>query len=331
MKKLFSQNKIRTKVIKLILKASISAVFVFWIIFKVKWNDVLFYIREINIWFTFIFILVFLIGIFISGYKWKLLLREKKMQATVLDCSKLYLTGSFINNFMPSVIGGDTYRAYQMGKKFNNKYIEAASSVIADRITGFIGVMILVLFFSALNILEVIKNPLLLGLNLFVLVSFGTDAVLIMLKKFPIWEIIKKIIPESILKVVAEMKQYKSNRKMFKQSIMMGIIFNLVGVGLANYILFWAFGIQIGILDYGTVIFLISMIASIPVSINNIGIKEWAYVALFGIFGIDPSAAVTVAIVSRFLQMLVSFIAIPVYLKSKTEDIILPKITSEIK
>jgi uncharacterized membrane protein YbhN (UPF0104 family) len=62
---------------------------------------------------------------------------------------------------------------------------------------------------------------------------------------------------------------------------------------------------------------LISILAAVPVSINNIGVKEWAYINFFGYFGVSPAQAVTVAIINRFLQMIISFAAIPSFLKER--------------
>jgi len=101
------------------------------------------------------------------------------------------------------------------------------------------------------------------------------------------------------------------------QSILLGIIFSFIGVAMLNYVLFQALGIEIGMLNYLSVIFLIAIISSIPVSVNNIGIKEWAYVTFFGLFGLNASAVLTVAIISRTIQMVVSFAALPMYLRRK--------------
>jgi uncharacterized membrane protein YbhN (UPF0104 family) len=98
---------------------------------------------------------------------------------------------------------------------------------------------------------------------------------------------------------------------------MYSFIFSLVGIGILNYVLFLALGINITILNFLSVVFLISIISALPISINNIGLKEWAYITFFGLFGVNPAAAVTVAIVSRTIQMVVSFFALPIYLKRK--------------
>jgi hypothetical protein len=70
-----------------------------------------------------------------------------------------------------------------------------------------------------------------------------------------------------------------------------------------------------------SVIFLISIISALPISINNIGLKEWAYITFFGIFGLSSGAVIAVSIISRFIQMAVSFTAMPIYLKSKKDSL----------
>ena len=101
------------------------------------------------------------------------------------------------------------------------------------------------------------------------------------------------------------------SRRTFLYATSYAAVFNFVGVGVANYLLFQALGISISFPAFLSAIFLISIISSIPISINNIGLKEWAYYTFFGILGVNASAAVAVALTGRILQMLVSFLAFP--------------------
>jgi hypothetical protein len=91
--------------------------------------------------------------------------------------------------------------------------------------------------------------------------------------------------------------------------------FIFVGLVLSNFTLFHALGSTVGIIPFASVMFLVAIVASIPLSINNIGIKEWAYITFFTLVGVSVETAVTVAILSRFIQMILSFIALPQYLK----------------
>jgi hypothetical protein len=68
-----------------------------------------------------------------------------------------------------------------------------------------------------------------------------------------------------------------------------------------------------------------ALYVSLPVSINNIGVKEWAYGVLFILLGVSFETAVTVALLSRVLQTGISLLALPVYIVEKKNTIVLPK------
>ena len=302
------------KYTKLILKIAVSLFFIWLIVFSVDWLEVIKNIGKINGYYLVAYISVIILGIAVSSYKWKILADFKGIKLSFVNFFKLYLTGNFINNFMPSFIGGDVYKAYSLGKP-EKKYIEASSTVVMDRITGLFGAILLALIFSLLNIREVLSSHVLIVVNLIVLGSFLAIVFLLIIKKLSFWKHLKKYFPQKLIAFMIDLKTYKGNSGIIQRSIIWAFIFDFVGIALANFVLFTALGIKIGVLDYLSIIFLISIIASIPVSINNIGLKEWAYIAFFGALNLDPSAIVTVAIISRFIQMLISFFALPFYLK----------------
>ncbi len=306
------------KNLKRILKIIISAAFLFWVIFKVDWVNVLENFQSIKWPFLVAYVVAVLFGMVVCAYKWKALANYKGIELSVGDFFKYYLTGTFINNFMPSFIGGDTFKAYETGKA-QGRYIEAASSVIMDRITGLFGATILALVFTCLNFNHVIGNKTLVIANLAIALSFLFDILIMKVRKKPFWGRLTKYFPDKFVAFMIDLGTYSNDRRVFKKVILLSFVFYIVGVALANYILFYALGIKMNIMDYLSVIFLISIISSVPVSINNIGIKEWAYIAFFGAFGVSASAAVTVAIISRFIQMFISFFSLPVYLRSHSE------------
>jgi len=313
----------KKKALKFLVKLLISFGFLAWIIFRVNWQEVWALLRKIEPKFIVAYFVVLIAGIAVSAYKWKKLAEFKKINLSFVDSFKLYLTGTFVNNFMPSFIGGDTYRAYQIGKK-DKKYPEAASSVVMDRLTGLFGAMILSLIFSLGNFKTISQNHILVVLNLIILVSVILVILFFITRRAVIWKKfathkskVTKYIPENFLKFISELTHYHNSTSVLLQAVLWSFAFGLIGLAATNYVLFLALGVKINPLDYLSVIFLISFISSIPISINNIGIKEWAYITFFGFFGVGTSVVITVAILSRFLQMLLSFLAFPVYLRGR--------------
>lgn len=304
---------------RMFFKVLVTFGFVAWLIYKVSWKEVFFYFEQMDIWWMFTFLAIYTMGIAISSYKWKILAGFKGIHLDFKDFFKIYLTGAFLNNFFPSIIGGDTYRSYTLGKAGNGKYVEATSTVFADRITGFAGVMILILIFSLLNLEAVLKTPILLISNVLIIAFFGTDFFLLILRKSPAGKYIKRIIPQKITKLIQEIYSYQQHSILVK-SLAWGVIFNFLGVGVATWMLFLDLHIAISFVNFMIAISIVSIVSSIPISIGNIGIKEWAFITFFGIFGVNGEAAISIAIFGRFLQMLVSFFAIPFYLKERKKD-----------
>jgi glycosyltransferase 2 family protein len=304
------------KKIKIAIKILITLGFLIWVVLKVDWAQVLFYLKAIAFWKLILYALFIIAGIGISSYKWQLLAQFKSLRHNFRDYYRYYLTGTFINNFMPSFIGGDTFKAYETGRP-EKKYIEAASAVMADRITGLIGMTILALVFSCLNFETVFHNRFLLLINLALALSLLLDFLIAKTRDFHIWKKFLDRIPQKIARFIIEVQNYSNDGGILAKTIFLGIIFQIIGVAAANFLLFWALGIKISLFNYLSVIFLISLISSIPISINNIGIKEWAYVTFFGIYGLDATAVVTVAILSRVIQMVISFFALPTYIKKR--------------
>lgn len=303
------------KIGKFLIKLGISLLFVAWLITKINWKDVLMYTQRISILQIIIYVAALIFGMVISSHKWRVLAEHKKFNFPLVKYFQFYLAGTFLNNFFPSFIGGDTYRAYQIGKA-EKRYSAAAATVVMDRVTGLLGAMILSVFFAAVNWKVISQHHVLIVILTIVIGILALVVLLGPITKLGIWKHFSKYVPKKIQEVIKDFSDYRGSRS-FWMAMLWAIIYSLFGLGLVNYILFWALGIQVGILNYLTVIFLISIVSSIPVSVNNIGIKEWAYVTFFGFFGVSSSAVVTIALVSRVLQMLVSFTALPNYLKSK--------------
>jgi len=311
------KNIFKNKTFKFILKTGVSLSFLAYVVVKVNWSEVFRNILSISPWLVILYMAVLTIGMVMSSYKWKFLAEYKKFKFSLFDYFKYYLAGTFINNFMPSFIGGDAYKSYQIGQK-DKRYVEATSTVFVDRITGLVGAIFLALAFSLLNIRNVLKSDTLIIVNILVVLSFSSDVIIAGMKKSEFWKgLARKFLPGKILHLIKEIYSYGDDKKLIKRAVWWAMFYDVIGIALVNYILFWAFNIHIGPLNYLSAVFLTSIVASIPISINNIGIKEWSYIAFFGAFGADPSAVITVSILSRFLQMFVSLFALPVYLKDK--------------
>lgn len=308
----FSKNKKSLFALKLI----VSLLLVAWLVLSVDWNQVWGYIKEIHIGWLALYIALVILGIMISARKWQVLSANKGFCKRYGWHFQTYLTGSFINNFLPSVVGGDTYRAVALGKDASGHRSPAVSTVLFDRLSGLWTLALMAFLFSLVNITEVMQYALwavcVAGIGVFLVLHFviaPKRSRLYLMQYIPIRT-------EKFQRLTRELARYTTS-PVLKEALGYSALFVFLGVGIANYALFLALGAQVNIVTFLSVIFLINILSAAPISINNIGVKEWAYYVFFGFIGLAPELAVTAAILGRFVQMILSFFALPGYVREK--------------
>lgn len=296
-------------------KLLVSGGFVLWLVWRINWGEVFRRISEVDFPFLALYVGILLTGIAISSKKWQTIARAKGFYRPYRDFFRAYLTGTFINNFLPSTIGGDTYRTLWLGK-LDGKLSPALSTALFDRFTGIWAAMVFAILFSLFHLKLVFANPFWLFLDFAILFSLSFDFALPVLRKFRMMHLLLGKLPDRMQRLIREVMRYPFRKTTFPV-LGWSLLFNLIGVGLANLVLFRALGGEVHVIEYLGVIFLVTIVSNIPVSINNIGVKEWAYATFFGYLGASVEVAVAVAVTSRFIQMIVSFSAIPFYLRSR--------------
>lgn len=311
------------------LKIVITSLLVWWLVGGVDWKGVMEILSQVSLSLLGLYGVLQLTGNFLSAAKWQYLARSQGFTFRIIDGFFGYLAGAFINNFLPSTIGGDTYRTMWMSE--SGKRFEAFTVVFFDRLSGLLGLfLVTAVGFLFLPWKLFLTDPVLiiifgvvLGVTLIILISLFWftglfELLLLIIDWFP---------PLSKVKGAIERFRPLIETDRYLMALLWTLVFLVVGIGFSNYALWSALGADISLLTFFGCIFLATLIANIPISINNIGIKEWSYVLVFGLVGISPELAVTAALLSRFLQMLLSLLALPWYLrerKQKTEVSISP-------
>lgn len=291
---------------------------VFWLVEHVDWVGVGAELREVSLGFLVLYAVLQLAGNMISARKWQIIAEFKGLSISLREAFFTYMTGAFINNFLPSTIGGDTYRGLWLAKRSGAR-AAALSTVVFDRFIGLWTTAILGLIFS-FSLWGFIWQSVPLFATLAALFGFLlADLVITYLYCRPWFRAFVARIPFFKLRRLLEEVIFYTKKHIWSRTSLWSALFIFIGIGLSNYALFNALGSDIAFLPFFAAILLVAVVSSIPVSINNIGIKEWAYVAFFGLIGVSVETAVTAALLSRFIQMILSFIALPQYLRTKKE------------
>lgn len=304
-------------------KLLVTALLVWWLVGSVDWGSVGQILVEVSLPLLGLYCLLQLAGNLLSAWKWRFIAATQGFSFSLRDGFFGYLSGAFINNFLPSTIGGDTYRTLWMSEP--GKRFEAFTVVLYDRLSGLLGLFLMAaagLFFLPWQ--TFLTDPVLIMIG--ALILSVTVVILISLFWFTgLFELSLLVIDWVPLALFEKLKQAISRFRplievdLYLQSLFLSLLFLGIGVGLSNYALWQALGAALPLGTFFGCIFLATLVANIPISINNIGVKEWSYVLVFGLVGVSAELAVTAALLSRLLQMLLSFLALPWYLREKHE------------
>ncbi len=310
---------------KLIIKLLISLILIGVILWKVNLDDLYNAIKNADL---FIMILGFSLtipAIFISTVKWGVLLKAQGIRKPgFMRLMALYYIGIFFSNFLPTEIGGDLYRSYDVGKA-NGKHAESLAAVTMERITGFSAIVLLAMVGLFIN--WSIADD--LYITYVVFGSFGTVALTLCLlfnKRFVKW--FKRRMNYSFLEKVMEKLQsfytaltiYKKNTYMLIKAMVISFLFQILVISNV-YVFLVCLNIEFSFLQLILIVPIIGLIGILPITINSIGLREGAFVYLFAQMGVSPSQALALALLFRLGILIVGIVGGGLYvLLNATND-----------
>ncbi|MBR4632108.1 MAG: flippase-like domain-containing protein [Elusimicrobia bacterium] len=233
----------------------------------------------------FIFSLVlYIIGQIISAKKWMVISQNLNFEYKFSNYLKWYFLGMFYNMFLPTNIGGDVVKATKI--KDNKPYCikRAIISVLSDRITGLFVLVLFILcgciFFNRIHWLNI--------LNIVIIFSIFICTILMLY-------IVKKdnLIPEKY-RNTRDLILLIFEKKCIIKFIFLSLIFHSFLI-IIHYFIARMYGLEIPFSYYLLLYPITAIVASLPVSINGMGLKELVYVSMLKPFGIDTATAIMFA------------------------------------
>ncbi|NTW90013.1 MAG: flippase-like domain-containing protein [Candidatus Moranbacteria bacterium] len=309
------QNKPLKKKAFFVFKLTMAVVLIALLIRNVDWYTIWSEVSHASLPFLFAALGFYLMGLFMCIERWWRAAHYKNFAMTFRNATGFYLAGLFLNNFLPSFLGGDAYQSYILGKS-EKRYPAAISTVMFTRFIGLWATIVLFFIFGFLGFKKIFAQPLYAAFGLGLFLFMIADIVLVYVYAHPRFKKFVEWLPKRIRYFFSEVGGY-ANWPFLRENFILSAVFAIVGVGLFNLMIFFALGERVPIMPYLATVFLISLISSLPISINNIGLKEWAYYTFFPLIGVRPEAALAVALLGRFIQILVSLVGASFFFRDK--------------
>ena len=263
-----------------------------------------------------IFVLL-LVNTSLSALKWRILLLSDGIDIPLGKLVVSYLIGGFFNIFLPSNIGGDSYRIVDVMEK-SREGVRSAASVFADRLTGFIALVSLSLIASVfvaqrLDRPGLILLPLgalaLLLLVLFLLWQRTWVRVLLRLSRLDRFAAVVRITE----KFFVTFARYGADRRVVVRVMAISFLFQLLLI-FAVYLMALSLHAPVHWLYFGAFVPLITLMEAIPVSVYGIGIRDMGYVFFFGMAGMSDVQTRSLALLFLAVTFVYSLIGGLLYL-----------------
>ena len=263
-------------------KILVSSGLLYFVISKTGIDKVVSTLKGINVFSFVLAVLIYMFTTLISSIRWRLLLHEK---VGVKRLISLYFIGSFFNHLLPGLIGGDAVKAYYLYRD-TGRGSSAVASVFMDRYIGFTGLMLvgLIAFPFGFGYFRgsYIEWVLPLIVLLFITGSFFVFGLRIGRRFRPLSGFYDYF------------SAYKGRKAVLAKTLLLSIMIQTVII-FAVYILGRGLGVNAPLLPLFIFIPVIWTIATIPISISGIGVREASFVLLFGFLGIGPVQATAVS------------------------------------
>ncbi len=253
--------------------------------------------------------LVLWVAHFICIYRWKLLMRPLMPVMSVPHLFGIYCIGLFFNLTFPTVVGGDVVKMYYAGKP-SKSYAQSFAATFLDRDAGMLAMMIIACIAIIIYPVRLPGLPIPLIIwaafaafvagNIGIFAPYFHRRLTHLLQRLRLHKIAAKV--DMISNAFQIMGKHKA------------LLFGSLIISFVNQMLViavtWimALGLRLDVSPKWFFIFVpvITLVSMIPISINGMGLRESAFMGLFGAIGLPPASCLALGLLSSVVIILSS-------------------------
>jgi uncharacterized protein (TIRG00374 family) len=306
------RKKRRDRILNII-KIAVSLIGLLALLLTQDLNKVVQLLAQMN-WLPFLAALfLFLSGSLVRAYRWGSLVWALDVRASWWRLVELYFVGAFFSWFLPTGVGGDAVKMYELSRD-DRKSAAAISSVLVDRFLG-----LFVLFAMALVALLIGYKLVSSQVQILIAVVFAgclIGAALVLQRtwiegwgrRLGLNRLLGRI---KILKELYESVHLFGSAALSKATVA-SIVWNLLLI-LGYYLLGLAVNINLSQWYYFLFVPIISALLTIP-SVGGLGVREGGTMVLFKQVGVQESQALALALAYDITLLITGLIGAAMYI-----------------
>jgi uncharacterized protein (TIRG00374 family) len=276
------------------------------------WNE----LRDIDLALLGLAQAAYLVGIGIRAYRWQLLFRALGEQVSFWRLAELYLVGMFFNHFLPTGIGGDVVKVYEVSRRESHAS-SAISATLADRLTGILGSSLIALIAVLVDRRDV-PRPIIQAVFI---VSFGIVAGTLLFTQRQWWDALfaRMGLLKRVTSVPRVQRLYQALTGYTMGDILRTMLVSLpftITLILTQVLIARSLGVDLALRYFLLFVPLIALANVLPISFNGLGVREGTYQLLFVPVGVSVTAAVAMSLIFHVVRLIVGLLGGVVYIFS---------------
>lgn len=248
----------------------------------------------------------------VNSIKWQLILREYSVNCRISDLLRFNFTAMFYNLLFPGQVAGEVMKSAALVRAGIGTFLSAAS-VIADRVTGLLAIVVLGLIgvLASSHCSREWSGSVTLFAIVAVFLACITVASIYGRQFFSFCSIGGRIRGQSRRSQVGTpiLPVYHRSSLTVTRRIWGILILSVVfqaSVVFINYLLCNAFGLTVAFVDLLWVVAAVAVAQSLPLSIAGLGIREGTYITMLMQLGVDSHDALAVSLGIFAIQLLMA-------------------------
>jgi len=304
----FSGEKIMRVITSRLFRITVSAGLLVFIAYFFGFGKIVSNIRSAQPLYLVVAFIVFILSGVLGALQWGILLRFHGIRSGFSGIVACYFTGLFFNYILPGFVGGDVVRVYK-ASQISGKTTKAFSSTLADRVIGLL--MLVLLSIGAFMLIPggPAAGAFPLALVMFIALSGLIGVIALRPVGVYINRIFGRFLPKSfrekIAAVYGEMHELTRSPATLAAVIVTSFFIQLTRI-MVHFLCGKAVGIELGFFYFAMFVPIIEIVASIPISVGGVGVRETMAISLFHTVGVGSPYVVAYSLLAWITGFIVS-------------------------